>query len=52
MLFAQALLILSELYPAVESAQKAVDLDPCWALGQQTLGRAQLGLGEVEMVSV
>lgn len=41
---------LGELYPAVESAEKAVKLDVTWAVAQQTLARAQVGIGEIEMV--
>ena len=36
-----------EVYPALHSAEAAVDLCPNWWVGLQTLGRAQLGLGEV-----
>ena len=46
----QVLLELGELFPAVESAEKAVSLDVTWAVARQMLGRAQLGLGEIEMV--
>ena len=46
----QALLELDQVFPAVLSAEKAVQADPTWAPGLQTLGRAQLGLGEVNMV--
>lgn len=48
----QALLELGELFPAVQSAEKAVTLDPSWAIARQSLGRAQLGLGELNMVFV
>lgn len=41
---------LGEVFPAVEAAEKAVKLDPTWAVARQTLGRAQLGFGEVELV--
>ena len=41
---------LSEVFPAVLAAEKAVDLNPTWSVARQTLGRAQLGLGEVDMV--
>ena len=47
----KVLLQLGEVFPAVKCAERAVELDPTWAIGRQTLGRAQLGLGEVEMVS-
>lgn len=42
---------LNEVFPAVQAAEKAVGLDPTWSVARQTLGRAQLGLGEVHMVS-
>ena len=42
---------LSEVFPAVQAAEEAVRLDPTWSVARQTLGRAQLGLGEVHMVS-
>ena len=34
----------------MQAAEKAVELAPTWAIARQTLGRAQLGLGEVYMV--
>jgi len=43
---------LGEVYPAVCAAEKAVSLSANWWVGHQTLGRAQLGLGEVKLVSV
>lgn len=46
----QALLELSEVFPAVQAAERAVELEPTWSVARQTLGRAQLGLGEVHMV--
>ena len=42
---------LGEAFPAVQSAEMAVQLSPSWATGRQTLGRSQLGIGEVHMVS-
>lgn len=36
------------MFPALKSAESAVSLCPNWWVGLQTLGRAQLGLGEVE----
>lgn len=48
---AQALLELDQVFPAVLSAENAVERDRTWAPALQTLGRAQLGLGEVQMVS-
>lgn len=38
---------MGEVYPALEAAEAAVKLRPNWWVGLQTLGRAQLGLGEV-----
>jgi len=49
-LLSQVLLELNELFPAVSAAEQAVTLDPTWAVAWQTLGRAQSGLGEIEMV--
>lgn len=46
---AQVLLELNELFPAISAAEQAVKLNPCWWLAHQTLGRAQLGVGEVHM---
>ncbi|XP_038048673.1 tetratricopeptide repeat protein 33-like [Patiria miniata] len=46
---AQALLILHEVFPAVQTAVSAVKLNPRWWAAHQTLGRAQLGLGEIKM---
>ena len=48
----QALQELQEVFPAVESALKATEYQPNWSTAWQTLGRAQLGLGEVYLVSV
>ena len=45
------LLELGEVFPAVQNAEKAVQCDLTWPVARQTLGRAQLSLGEVEMVS-
>ena len=42
---------LHELFPAVQAAEKAVSLNPHWHIAHQTLGRAQMGYGDVEMVS-
>ncbi|XP_029639832.1 tetratricopeptide repeat protein 33 [Octopus sinensis] len=46
---AQALLILHEVFPAVQFAEKATRLQPNWWSAFQTLGRALLGLGEVHL---
>lgn len=43
--------ILQEVFPAVEAAEMVVKLSPLWWEGWQTLGRAQLNLGEVDLVS-
>lgn len=48
----QVLTILHEVFPAVKAAEMAVQLRPLWWEGWQTLGRAQLNLGEVDLVSV
>ena len=47
----QVLQELQEVFPAVESAMKATQYEPNWSTAWQTLGRAQLGLGEVLLVS-
>jgi len=41
-----------ELFPAVQSAETAVKLNPTWAEGHQTLGRTQISMGEIEMVNL
>lgn len=46
----KALMELCEVFPAVQSAKKAVEYAPTWWIAHQTLGRAYLGLGEVKMV--
>jgi hypothetical protein len=43
---------LCEVFPAVQSAKKAVEYSPTWWIAHQTLGRAYLGLGEVKMVII
>lgn len=48
----QVLTILQEVFPAVKAAEMAVKFRPLWWEGWQTLGRAQLNLGEVDLVSV
>lgn len=47
----KALLELHELFPAIQAAEKAVSLNPLWCVAHQTLGRAQMGYGDIEMVS-
>jgi len=44
------LTILQEVFPAVKAAEMVVKLKPMWWEGWQTLGRAQLSLGEVDLV--
>nr|XP_057906607.1 tetratricopeptide repeat protein 33 [Doryrhamphus excisus]XP_057906616.1 tetratricopeptide repeat protein 33 [Doryrhamphus excisus] len=46
---AQVLTILQEVFPAVKAAETAAKLRPLWWEGWQTLGRAQLSLGEVDL---
>jgi len=46
---AQAYTALCEVYPALQAARRAVELDPLWWEAWQTLGRAHLGLGEVRI---
>lgn len=43
---------LHELFPAIQAAEKAVSLNPHWYVAYQTLGRAQMGYGDVEMASI
>ena len=47
----QVLQELQEVFPAVDSALKATQYEPNWSTAWQTLGRAQLGLGEILLVS-
>ncbi|XP_033096797.1 tetratricopeptide repeat protein 33-like [Anneissia japonica] len=44
---AQVLMILHEHWPAIKSAENAVKISPTWWQAYQTLGRAQLGQGEI-----
>lgn len=46
----QVLTILQEVFPAVKAAEMAVKFRPLWWEGWQTLGRAQLNLGELDLV--
>ncbi|XP_077441653.1 tetratricopeptide repeat protein 33 [Vanacampus margaritifer] len=46
---AQVLMTLQEVFPAVKAAETAVKLRTVWWEGWQTLGRAQLSMGEVDM---
>ena len=50
-LAAQAFMQLNEVFPALSMAEKAVKLKNNWWVSYQTLGRAQLGIGEVKMVN-
>lgn len=45
----QVLTILQEVFPAVQAAEMVVKLRPLWWEGWQTLGRAQLSLGELDL---
>ncbi|KAM3600336.1 uncharacterized protein V6R79_021666 [Siganus canaliculatus] len=45
----QVLSILQEGFPAVKAAEMAVKLRPLWWEGWQTLGRAQLNMGELDL---
>ncbi|KAA0717179.1 Tetratricopeptide repeat protein 33 [Triplophysa tibetana] len=45
----QVLIILQEVFLAVQSAEMSTKLRPLWWEAWQTLGRAQLSLGEVEL---
>ncbi|KAG7241236.1 hypothetical protein INR49_025979 [Caranx melampygus] len=45
----QVLTILQEVFPAVKAAEMAVKFRPLWWEGWQTLGRAQLNLGELDL---
>jgi len=46
---AQALINLHEWIPAIRAAEQCIKLKTNWYIGHQTLGRAQMGLGEVEL---
>ncbi|KAJ8400013.1 hypothetical protein AAFF_G00400520 [Aldrovandia affinis] len=45
----QVLTTLQEVFPAVQAAEMAAKLRPLWWEAWQTLGRAQLSLGEVDL---
>lgn len=49
-LLLQALLQLNKPFPAIQAAEKALMYNPTWWIGYQTLGRSQLGMGDLEMV--
>jgi len=44
---AQALMNLHEWVPSIQCSEACIRLQPGWWVGHQTLGRAQIGLGEV-----
>ena len=46
---AQALINLHEWIVAIKAAEKSVQLRPNWWVAYQTLGRAQMGIGEVKL---
>ena len=46
---AQVLLSMNQVFPAIRAAHTSVRLSPLWSTAYQTLGRAQLGKGEVEL---
>ena len=46
----QVLMELGEIHPALESAEKSAKIKPIWAEAFQTLGRAQLNVGEIHLV--
>ena len=45
----QAHLALNQIFPAIMEAHRSVELSPNWGTAYQTLARAQLGRGEVEL---
>ncbi len=49
-MMSQVLMELGEIFPAVEAAEKSIKIKPTWAEAYQTLGRAQLNIGEIEIV--
>jgi len=46
---AQSLIQLHEWIPAIQAASRAIEYKKTWWEGFQTLGRAQLGLGEIKL---
>ncbi len=46
----QVLLELDEIFPAIQAAEMAVSLNPRCPHSLQTLGRAQIAIGEIQMV--
>ncbi|XP_028416731.1 tetratricopeptide repeat protein 33-like isoform X2 [Dendronephthya gigantea] len=49
---AQVLLELDEIFPAIQEAEMAVSLNPRCPNSFQTLGRAQVAFGEIEMAII
>jgi tetratricopeptide (TPR) repeat protein len=49
---AQCYMEVGDTYAAIKAAGRAVECDAQWAVGRQTLGRAQRNLGEIEMAIV
>lgn len=46
----QVFLHLDKTFEAIKSAEKAVEINPRWPAGYQSLGRAQLKFGEFDLV--
>jgi len=46
---AQALMELEEIFPAVQAAEAAVLSNPIWHIAWRTLGRAQIGFGDIDI---
>ena len=46
---AQCYMEAGDTYAAIKAAERAVECEPQWPHGHQTLGRARLNLGEVEL---
>ncbi|GIY86069.1 tetratricopeptide repeat protein 33 [Caerostris extrusa] len=49
---AQALLQLNIPFPAVQASESAVKINPTWWVAYQTLGRSQLGMGDLKMAKI
>ncbi|GFR31118.1 tetratricopeptide repeat protein 33 [Trichonephila clavata] len=49
---AQALLQLNTPFPALQAAERAVKVNPQWWVAYQTLGRTQLGIGDLKMAKI
>ena len=48
--YLQVLLELDEIFPAIQAAEMAVSLNPQSHHSLQTLGRAQIAMGEIQLV--